>query len=248
MRLVLLLAFAVVGGATAWADPGGRPGEAFTFKFSLGPMESGRARMSVAKAKERGRPALSVRGQAETLPWLRAVLRLDDDYQLVVDAVTWLPMKVLSIERGMRQRTIETELDGRHALLAEGKARMHRNLPTAVRDPLSQLFALRAAPLADGERIEQDILDGHALWHATLIIHRGDKVFLECDGEHARSRAAIRIDGTLARITDFGRPVVGQPPRKLSAWLSDDDARMLLRLEADTDFGKCAVELTSYQR
>src|SRR5581483_6814112 len=183
MRPLLLLAFSTA----AIAAPGARPGEAFTFKFSVGPVESGRARMSVAKTRERGRPALSVRGQAETLPWLKLLARLDDDYHLIVDASTWLPLKVLSVERGMRQRTIESKIDGRQAELAEGKTRSQRHLPTAVRDPLSQLFALRAAQLADGERIEQDILDGHALWHAALEIHRGDKVFLEADGEHAQS-------------------------------------------------------------
>lgn len=247
MRLVLLLTFSTLSGG-AWAAPGARPGEAFTFKFSVGPVESGRARMSVAKTRERGRPALSVRGQAETLPWLKLLARLDDDYQLIVDAATWLPLKVLSVERGIRQRTIESKIDGRHAELAEGKLRSQRHLPTAVRDPLSQLFALRAAQLGDGERIEQDILDGHSLWHAALVIHRGDKIFLDADGEHSQARAAIRVDGTLTRITDFGRPLAGHAARKVTAWLSDDDARVLLRLEADTDFGKCAVELTSYQR
>jgi hypothetical protein len=32
----------------------------------------------------------------------------------------------------------------------------------------------------------------------------------------------------------------------LTIWLSDDADRVLLRLEADTDLGRCALELTSY--
>src|SRR5205807_1728219 len=131
----------------------------------------------------------------------------------------------------------ETRVDGRHAELVSGGAHSQRHLPTPVRDPMSQLLALRAARLADGERIEQDILDGAALWHASLTVHRGQKIFLEVDGEHARARGAIRIDGTLQRINDLGRPLA-QPSRKITAWLSDDDTRVLLRLEADTDFGK----------
>jgi hypothetical protein len=243
MRPLLVLAFSTA----AWATTGAAPGEAMTFKFSVGPIESGRARMSVAKAKDRGRAAFSVRGQAETLPWLKLLARLDDEYHLIVDAATLMPLTVLSIERGLRERTIESRIDGRHAELVSGGARSQRHLPTAVRDPLSQLLALRAARLGDGERIEQDILDGATLWHASLTVHRGHKIFLESDGEHPSARPAIRIDGSLTRISDLGRPL-GQPARKVIAWLSDDDFRVLLRLEADTDFGKCALELTSYQR
>jgi hypothetical protein len=232
------------------AAAGLQPGEAATFKFSVGPVESGRARMSVGKpTRKDGRTVVAVHGQAETAPWLQLLVRLNDDYQLVLDAATLLPLQVLSVERGLRERRIDAQLDGRVAdFTVEGSreaGRHHRVLPTVTRDPLAQLFALRAAPLRDGDRLEQDVLDGTALWHAQMSVHRGERVHLDIDGERAAARPAIRIDGTLTKINDTGRPM-GQPQRHLTAWLSDDQTRILLRLEADTDLGRCSLELTRY--
>jgi hypothetical protein len=230
--------------------PGYRPGEAATFKFSVGPVESGRARMSVGRpTRKNGRTILAVHGQAETAPWLQLLVRLNDDYQLVLDTSTLLPIEVRSVERGLRERRVDATMSGRLAELAvEGgreTGRARRMLPSPARDPMSQFFALRAAPLGDGDRLEQDVLDGTALWHVELGVHRGERIRLGVDGEDAPARAAIRVDGTLTRITDAGRPT-GAPKRHLSAWLSDDDARILLRLEADTDLGRCSLELTQY--
>src|SRR5690348_8438913 len=95
---------------------GCRPGEAATFKFSVGPVESGRARMSVGRpTRKDGRTVVAVHGQAETSPWLQLLVRLNDDYQLVLDATTLLPIEVREVERGMRERRIDAQLDGRRA-------------------------------------------------------------------------------------------------------------------------------------
>jgi hypothetical protein len=254
MAVALLVAVVGDGAAGATARPGlagFRAGEAMTFKFSVGPVESGRARMSVGKPTiTNGRQLVAVHGQAETAPWLQLLAaKLDDEYRLVLDATSLLPVTVLSVERGIRERRIESQLDGRRAQLEVtskvngGKA--SRLLPTVVRDPLSQLFALRAAPLKDGDRWTQDILDGAALWRLSIVVHRNQRVRLDLDGEDARSRAAIRVDGELHRIEDSGRPT-GQPSRHVRVWLSDDALRVLYRLEADTDLGRASVELTSY--
>src|SRR5438105_2926695 len=88
------------GEAEAETDRSGvRPGEAFTFRFSVGPVESGRARMSVGDMMERdGRKLLAVHGQAETSKWLKAMVKLDDDYKLVLDSHTLLPVEIESVE------------------------------------------------------------------------------------------------------------------------------------------------------
>src|SRR3954470_241002 len=84
------------GEALEKRSTGMRPGEAATFKFSVGPVESGRARMAVSKPlKKDGRTVVTVHGQAETAPWLQLLVRLNDDYQLVLDAGSLLPVSVL---------------------------------------------------------------------------------------------------------------------------------------------------------
>jgi hypothetical protein len=240
----------VLAEAEALEKRGARPGEAATFKFSVGPVESGRARMSVGlPRKHDGRSTLTVHAQAETAPWLQLIVRLNDDYQLVLDAASLLPVSVRSVERGIRERTIDSRLDGRRAdlkVVGGDEAGHHvRLLPRAPRDPMAELFALRAAPLAAGDHLIEDVLDGTALWRVEMDVRRGERIRLDVDGEGAALRPAIRVDGTLRRIDDAGRPL-RQPARHVTAWLTDDEARVLLRLDADTDLGRCSLELTQY--
>jgi hypothetical protein len=230
--------------------PGARPGEAFTFKFSLGPVEGGRARMSIGRpTARRGRHVIAVHGQAETTAFVKLLAHVDDDYKLVVDTGNLLPVSVAEVERGIRERRITvSNVDGRTADVdfwsPEKQLKGRHSMSRIARDPLSGFFALRALPLDDGQKLGLDILDGNALWRVALDVHRGQSIRLERD---PAAHAAIRIDGVAHRIEDNGRPRVGPPgARKLTIWLSDDADRVLLRLEADTDLGRCALDLTSY--
>jgi hypothetical protein len=241
--LLLMLA-----SSAAAAHSGALPGEAFTFKFSVGPIESGRARMSVGLPVEKdGRRLLAVHGQAETLPWLQIVARMNDDYKLVIDAGTLIPVEVSTVERGVRERRIDTGVhpSGRFVDLSlqskKESGRARHSVPDVVRDPLSALFAVRAAPLSDGDKLSFLVIDGTVLWRSRIEVHR-ERLRLEND-EH--SRKAIRLDGTNLRVDDNGKPT-GLPARRYTVWLSDDAERVLLRMEAEIDLGQAVIELTSY--
>ena len=245
MTLVLL----TLVGPSAWAHPGARPGEAFTFKFSIGPIEGGRARMSVGRPAAQGdKHVLAVHGEAETTAFIKLLAMVRDDYQLVVDMANLLPLSVNEHESGMRERRVTSTMDGRHADVdvwsPQREIKGKHVLSQVARDPLSGFFALRALPLLDGQQILLDVLDGAVLWRVKLDVKRGVTVHLDRDGE-GPARAAIRIDGSATRIEDNGR-VRTTPPRKITIYLADDRDRPLLRLEADTDLGRCALELTSY--
>jgi hypothetical protein len=247
----LVLAASALASAASGAHPGARSGEAFTFKFSVGPVEGGRARMSIGKpVAERGRRVVWAHGQAETTAFIKLLARVQDDYTVAVDTGNLLPLTVRETERGLRERKISAAIDGRNAEVdywsPERQHKGRRLLPKIVRDPLSGFFALRAMPLADGHKITMDVLDGAALWRAALTVKRGDKVRVESDGAGAAARPAIRIDGVATRIDDSGRPRA-MAPRTMVIFLSDDADRVLLRLEADTELGRAALELTSYQ-
>jgi uncharacterized protein DUF3108 len=245
MRLAFLATLLLSAPAFA-THPGARAGEAFTFKFSVGPVEGGRARMSIGKAvAQRGRRLVAVHGQAETTAFVKVLMRMDDDYKLVFDAGNLLPVSVSETERGVRERRIRSTMDGRTADVdfwaPDRQMKVRHNLPRHARDPLSGLFALRALPLPDKQKLEVDILDGNALWRVALAVHRGEHVVLD-----GGARSAIRVDGVARRIEDDGRPRAGMESRGITLWISDDADRVLLRLEADTDLGRCALELTSY--
>jgi hypothetical protein len=259
LRARRALSLVVVGAAAALAcaaspalaHPGARPGEAFTFKFSVGPIESGRARLSVGQPVVRrdGRRLIAAHGQAETAKWLQLIVKLDDDYKLVYDAGTILPETVESIERGVRERRIAARFDGRHVeveIVAKRDGGKERHtLPELARDPMSAFFALRAATLRDGDRLGFDVLDGAALWRARVSVHGRERVRLDADGEDAKSRAAVRLDGDLRRIDDAGHELA-MAGRTVRVWLSDDAERLLLKVEGDTDLGRASLEMTSW--
>jgi hypothetical protein len=246
MRPLALLMLLVAPAAAAHS--GALPGEAFTFKFSVGPIESGRARMSVGFPVEKGgRRLLAVHGQAETLPWLALVARMNDDYKLLVDAGTLIPVEVTTVERGIRERKIEAGIhaSGRFVDVSlqsqKEKGRARRSVPDVVRDPLSALFAVRAAPLRTGDEVTFLVLDGTILWRSQIAVRR-ETLRTE---EDAHGKKAIRLDGTNLRVDDAGRPT-GLPARRYTVWLSDDADRVLLRMEAQIDLGNAIIELTSY--
>ena len=249
LLLVTLAVSVALGAPAAAAHPGARPGEAYTFKFTVGPVEGGRARMSIGRPMaQNGKRVVWVHGEAETTAFVRLLANVKDDYKLSVDLANLLPLSVAENERGLRERHITSTVDGRVADVdywaPDKQLKGRRVLPRIVRDPLSGYFALRALPLNDGQQIGLDVLDGAALWRVVLTVARGQRLLLEGGGA---ARNAIRIDGLATRIEDNGRPRARMAPRPMTIWLSDDADRVLLRLEAETELGKCALELTSYQ-
>jgi len=232
--------------------PGIRPGEAYTYRFSVGPIEGARARMSVGlPVVKDGRPLVAVQGEAETLSLVRLVAPVSAAYVLTLDAGTLLPREVTSTEKGMRDRRFHTVLDGRALDLEvtspQKSHRSRRVLSREARDPLSAYFALRAHTLKPGGTIGLDVLDGAALWRLKLRVSEREDIRLDENGLNPRPPVrAIRLDGTLQRIDDQARPMAKPAPRQITLWLSDDTTRVLLRAAFDSELGRALLELTSY--
>lgn len=229
------------GGARPAAP---RQGEAFTFSLRLGPIEGGRARLAITPPGERGRERLvTVLGQAEAVGLARVFTQLRDDYRIVIDADTLMPRRMEIVETGLRERTVRADFAGERTVIqlssrARGESRLSGPRYGQARDPVAAFLVMRAAPLRDGDRLDLVVLDGAALYdgHVDVVGREG----LTIDG---RERAAIRIRCTGRRIDG---KVLGKP-REATLWLSDDAARVPLRLVGETDLGEARVELTSHE-
>ena len=241
------------GVAAARSSPAAfQAGESFIYKFSVGAIEAGQARMSVGiPERHQGTRLVAVQADAHSLPWLGLFVRLDDTYQVVLEADRLLPRRVVSNETGVRVRTVRAEMEGHRVKLRfttpEKDQQSQRVLPGLARDPVAALFALRAAPLAEGERIVQLMLDGVALYQVscTVVAREALRLGNELDPTPPRTVRAIHIEAQAQRIDDLGRPT-SQPPRRFRIWLSDDERRVPWRLTGDTDLGEGRLELTSY--
>ncbi len=245
MVRALAIGLGLLGVARA-APVGFQPGEGMTFTLSVGPIEAGRARMSVGLPEPiDGRRLAAVHGEAHSASWLQLLARLDDDYKVTFDADALQPRKVVSVETGVRVRRIESAFDGARLDLEYNapSTRVHqsRRLPGPARDPMCTLFALRAAALADGDAFDLLVLDGPALYRASAKV--AGRESLARDGGAVR---AIRVDIEAVRIRDDGARDAQVAARHISVWFSDDDLRLPYRISGDTDLGTAHIELTSY--
>src|SRR5262245_33049212 len=110
MTRAAALPFLLLGLAHA-APTGFQPGEGMTFSLAVGPIEAGRARMSVGMpARIDGRRLAAVHGEAHSASWMALLAKLDDDYKVTFDVDALTPRKVTSVETGLRVRTIESAL------------------------------------------------------------------------------------------------------------------------------------------
>jgi hypothetical protein len=250
LLVFLVLGFLRTASASAGAA-GFMPGETFTFNVSIGQIDAGRARMAIGAPVARGdRRLVAVQGQAETSPWVNIIAHVNDYYKMVFDVASLLPESILSVERGTHERRISTVASKQTVTVEvtmKGQTRrVRRTLPRPARDAFSALFAIRSLPLGVGDGLELDILEGAILWRTKLKVTQKEILQPE-HGLVGAPRPAWRFEGECRRIDDLGRPN-GRAVRHFGFWISDDQDRLLLRAWFESDLGRAALDLTSYDR
>lgn len=225
--------------------------EAFTYQFSVGPIEGGRARLAIGKPFDRqGLSLIAARGEAETAPWLKNIAPLRDEYQVLMAAQDQLPVDVATIETGMKTRKTKSVYDvtGKRVEVAVDSPKLTykraRSLPGAARDPVSLYLHLRKQPLKNGDTVTLHLLDRSFLSRVTFKVLGREPIYLETARMKGR---AIKMSATSQRIDDAGN-ALQIPARPFFVWMSDDADRVLLRMEVDAEMGKANIELTSYSK
>jgi len=104
-----------------------------------------------------------------------------------------------------------------------------------VLDAVSAVYALRAAPLAPGDRLCFDLLGRGRVWRVTgTVASKVEKL-----DTVAGKLETLRID---ARASLADRPL--DPPREMHAWFSTDARRLFVAAVGDIDLGPIKVTLT----
>jgi hypothetical protein len=116
-------------------------------------------------------------------------------------------------------------------------------LPTF--DPIGFILRVRIAPPAPGETQVLQILEGRALWRVSLTT--ADTHVMP---DSPTATRALRLEGRLDPILYDGRPDTesDRPHRTFTLWLSEDAARVPLRLSVPVGIGNVVVELVELQR
>jgi hypothetical protein len=110
------------------------------------------------------------------------------------------------------------------ARIVKDRKRSELRIPKGIQDELSMIYLLRTKEIEVGERYEFPALVGTRALNASIAVLRTEEL-----------RTAL---GTLKTI------VVKAIPRDITMWLTNDAARIPVRMEASTKIGKLVFNLT----
>ena len=186
-------------------------------------------------------------GTGRTIGLVRALWKLDVNYQAVTSAGTLRPIEIDQTEN-YRSKKIATHLaftntgvtrkrtEGKGA--AETKTRQF-NFPNLF-DLFSAMLYLRSQPLKDRSIYRVVAYPATNAYLATVTVIGREKISV-----HAGNYNAIKLDLQLKRI---GKQRQLEPHRKFrraTIWVSDNTDRLLLRIEAQVFVGTVFAELQS---
>jgi hypothetical protein len=152
----------------------------------------------------------------------------------------------------LRDRATQTD-SGRVDLVREragasAPERARVTLAAPLVDPLGLLLRLRVDPPGAGPRDRPQVLyvlDGQALWRVTIA--NAGRV---APPENAAPVPMVRLDAEAEPLLWSGAPDPSgdRKPRSFKLWLSDDAARVPLRLEMPVGIADVVVALTELER
>ena len=108
-------------------------------------------------------------------------------------------------------------------------------------DPMSVLLLLRGLRLHDGDKLTLAVTGGTALYRGVLTV-AGRESLQTIYG----AKRTIHMLGRGDRLNER-EEVIGKSPWLGELWLSDDAARLPLKISAETILGPAEFTLTSYE-
>jgi hypothetical protein len=256
LALVLLLAghCAAAAGATDWertltnSGPGTfptlRPLTA-TYHFGWAGFTAATGEVRIAEGAEN---RLELDGSGHTIGLVRALWKMDATQHAVSDAITLRPITVDQVEK-IRSKTITTKL----AFNASGVSRTRQEAHDSDGEPKvrrfdfpnlfdlhSAMLYLRSQPLTDRSVQRVVVYPASSAYMATITVLGREKVAVR-----AGSFEAIKLDLQLSKVGKNNQLEPHKKFRRATVWISNDQDRLLLKIEAQIFVGSVFAELQS---
>jgi hypothetical protein len=216
-----------------------RTGETWDFTANVSKLSAvANLKLKVAEKRDfQGKSVWHLQAFAHTENPLRMVFALDDQFDSYSDAGSLVSMQyeMHLNERGETVNSVQRlTASGREP--APGNATAARVLP-GTRDPLGMMQYLRTVDWAKTPEVRGPVYDGHKLYDARArLVSRGEAVTVP-----AGNFNTLKID---LRVFDNG---VEMKDAHFTLYLSDNDARTPVLLEALMPFATARVELVKAQ-
>ncbi len=239
-------------GGTDWAstlthDPRGnfpdlRPGHA-TYVYGWSGITAGTSEVSFRHGEQQ---TFVLDGKGRSVGLARMLWRFDLSYRSVANAQTLRPLETYQVETA-RGKRIETNLKFSNEGVNSSRLEGNRATPTVkdfalenLNDLQSVFLYLRSQPLRDHSVYRVAVYPANSTYVATVTV---------LGREHLRVRSgnynAIKMDLKLQRVNKKNELEPHRKFKRATIWLSDDNDRVLLRVESQIFVGTVTAELQS---
>jgi len=239
-------------GATDWAStlthdargnfPDLRPGHA-TYVYGWSGITAATSEVSFRHGEQQ---TFVLEAKGRTVGLARILWRFDLSYRSVVNAQTLRPLETHQVETA-RGKRIETNLKFSNAGVDSRRLESNRATPTVKDFALENLYDLqsvfvylRSQPLRDHSVYRMAVYPANSAYVATVTV---------LGREHVRVRSgnynAIKMDLNLQRVNKKNELEPHRKFKRATIWLSDDNDRIILRIESQIFVGTVTAELQS---
>jgi len=214
-----------------------------TYRFGWAGLTAATGEVHFTKASD---DRFQLDGTGRTIGFVRALWKLDLNYQAVANAKTLRPIESRQAEN-YRSKLVATHLSFTNNNVTRARTEGHgSSTETKIRqfafpdlfDLHSAMLYLRSQPLKERSVYRVVVYPANNAYLVTTTVLGREKISV-----HAGSYNAIKIDLQLLRV---GKQLQLEPHRKFrraTIWVSDDRDRILLRIEAQIYVGTIFAEL-----
>lgn len=248
----------IVAAAPQLGDgpPLATPGEHMQYRLSLRGIDLAAYDLAIGDVTELdGKKVIIVQGHARTRGLAAFFAMIDDHFTSWVDVATGRSLRFSADEYATGSKT-----DIEHAVVELGlrtgdTVPVHYHVNDAAPQPEPQkvslpvtwdynafLLALRAWEAPPGTRHTLEVFRSRSMWHTEVAIRGKARLTTEL-GE----LPALVIDGRTHKLRRDGTRTADDAERRFTIWISDDDGRVPLQINAVTDYGDLVMQIVDYQ-
>lgn len=214
-------------------------GEDLTFDVRYGFITAGTARFTIPEyIWQNGRQCYRVQFFVQSKPFFDSFYRVRDRYESHIDVDGLFPWKFIQqIREGGYKRDFNARFDQQRgkAVTTEGEY----PIPPFVQDVVSAFYFMRTydyASMKKGQKVELQNFYKDSTYTLTVIYHGRETVEVAAGTFRCIRLEPITQEGALFKAT--GRMFV---------WITDDERRMPVKVEAEIPIGSIVSELTAYK-
>ena len=234
------------------------PGETITWEVTVAGITGARARLAVGEpaAVDGGGQVVVLRAEAESAGIAIIIKEISSKMASWIDTESGVPSRSESDSSGFSTTLlVEAERhpdeDGNPSVAFtihrrkrsgdETQSKVARLPVVETHDPLSATLALRAWNAKRGTRALLYSLGGARLWRTELTFEGNENLRTALG-----SRKTVRITGVSMRLRPTFDVDAKFKPRTFTIWVTDDDQRIPVQIQARTEMGVMMARVTSY--